>query len=219
MRLVDCLMELITFTAYLVESSTVEHPPYEETRNKYRRLLERAEQYRSTAAVCDEDWKEALFAVCAWIDETILCSGWQERNNWQKEQLQRIYFHTVNAGEEFFLRLSKCAQGNKSVREVYDLCLFLGFKGRYFRPDDQAALDQIKSINLELVTENMDKSLPEELFPDAYSSVGHGRKRRIWVRYANMFSAAVFVLPVLAFGVLFYLYQSILNHIIAAYFK
>lgn len=219
MRLVDCFMELIAFTAYLVERLHVEQPSYEETREKFSRLFERAEQCRGEGAFPAEDWREALFAVCAWIDETILCSDWRGRNSWQKEQFQRIYFNTANAGEEFFIRLSKCAQDNKSVREVYDHCLFLGFKGRYFQPDDQAMLDRIKSVNLELVTENLDNDLPEELFPDARDNVGHGRKRMIWIRSANIFNAFVFLLPVLGFGALYYLYQSMLDQIIAAYFK
>ncbi len=219
MRLVDCLIELITFTAYLNESLPLAHPSYEETRKKYEHLFDQAEIRRKENGFSDEDWNDALFAVCAWIDEIILCSDWRERANWQRAQLQRIYFNTSNAGEEFFQRLSRCAEDNKPVREVYEHCLSLGFKGLFFKPDDQVQLAQIKNKNLELVTENVNEMPGEDLFPDAYSTVKNVGKSKMWARFTSVFNLAILVLPVLAFGALYYLYKLILDGIILSYLK
>jgi type VI secretion system protein ImpK len=220
MRLIDCFVELLTFTAYLIERLPLGHPSYEETRKKYDQLFAQAQHCRRANGFSDEDWNDALFAVCAWIDEIILCSDWKERANWQSEQFQRIYFNTSNAGEEFFLRLSKCAKDNKSVREVYDHCLFLGFKGLFFRPDDQEQLDEIKNTNLDLVTENKNMMTSEDLFPTAYNIDNtSGGKRKIWARFVNVFSVAIVVLPVLAFGVLYYIYKLMLDTIVVSYLK
>lgn len=219
MRLVDCLIELITFTAYLIEGLPLTNPSYEETRKKYEHLLNQAENCRKENGFSDKDWNDALFAVCAWIDEIILCSDWKERASWQRAQLQRIYFNTSNAGEEFFQRLSQCAEDNKSVREVYEHCLSLGFKGLFFQPDDQEQLAQIKIKNLELVMENASVMPSEDLFPDAYSTVNKAGKSKIWTRFTSIFNLAILVLPVLAFGALYYLYKLILDEKIVSYLK
>lgn len=220
MRLVDCLIQVMTFTVYLIECLPTLHPAFGETRKKYDQLFAEAEQCRKENGFSDEDWNDALFAVCAWIDEIILCSDWKEKDNWQRAQLQRIYFNTSNAGEEFFFRLSRCAEDNKPVREVYEHCLSLGFKGLFFGPHDQVQLEQIKSSNLKLVTENANQMLSEDIFPDAYGNVNNSSgRRKIWSRFLNIFNLTILVLPVLAFGALYCLYNMILDEIIVSYLK
>jgi type VI protein secretion system component VasF len=56
--------------------------------------------------------------VLSWIDEMFLNSNWPQRNQWQHMML--TYYGTLNAGEEFF---------RHDVREIYYLCLSLGFQG------------------------------------------------------------------------------------------
>ena len=94
----------------------------------------------------DRDYQDACFAVIAWADETILKhSTWKHHAEWNALPLQLEYFQTRNAGEEFFERLERLRPEQKAIREVYYLCLGLGFSGRYFLGlEDELKLNQIR---------------------------------------------------------------------------
>ena len=97
--------------------------------------------------------KAGLFPVAAFIDELILVSSWPNKKQWKNESLQRHYFDTTNAGQEFYDRLNLLnRQGDdRSIREIYLLCLGLGFKGRYFLPDDRPNISESRLFNLKLL--------------------------------------------------------------------
>jgi type VI secretion system protein ImpK len=63
------------------------------------------------------------------IDETILETGWQQKNEWIKNSLQKQFFNTTSAGTQFFTRIEKLGSEDKDILEVYDYCLASGFKG------------------------------------------------------------------------------------------
>jgi len=109
-------------------------PPYEQVRRDIAALLEQQKAAAKRQGMLEQDYHDACFAVVAWADETILThSTWKHHNQWNTFQLQLEYYDTRNAGEEFFERLDKLRSEQKEVREVYYLCLGLGFSGRYFR--------------------------------------------------------------------------------------
>jgi type IV/VI secretion system ImpK/VasF family protein len=89
------------------------------------------------------DYDAARFAVCAWIDEKVLNSSWAYRETWKGDLLQEAFYNTTHAGEEFFTRLDGLKSTQDSVRQVYLLCLLLGFKGRYCRDGDHIILQKI----------------------------------------------------------------------------
>ncbi|MDO5484181.1 MAG: DotU family type IV/VI secretion system protein, partial [Desulfovibrionaceae bacterium] len=74
--------------------------PYAVVRSDVERLLHEAET--ASADAPPEARQEALFAVCAFVDEAILTSSWQGRQEWARATLQRTRFGTVNAGMEFY---------------------------------------------------------------------------------------------------------------------
>ncbi len=216
MKLVDCYTELITYTAYLAENVNTQQMPFDEVSAKYQELLSRADESGSRGEFSEYERREALFAVCAWIDESILCSSWPERAKWGQQQLQRIYFNTTRAGEEFFTRLAALDEGAKSVREVYDYCLALGFKGRFFRAEDSGTLDQIEYNNLSLITDNPVLPIPDAIFPDAYGKPGaQGGKGIGFSLITILFMAA----PVVLFLLLYFFYNSILENLVSSYLK
>ncbi|API87209.1 type IVB secretion system protein IcmH/DotU [Francisella uliginis] len=95
----------------------------------------------------DEDYQNSLFAICAWIDETVLCSSWKEKSEWKKAMLQQSFFGTAEAGEIFFEKLSNTPPNNIEVLEVYYYCMKLGFRGMFYRPNDITILNEkIKKI-------------------------------------------------------------------------
>ena len=218
MQLSDCFMGLMAYTTYICQGRMNNPPPYEETRRRFDDLIQQAEQCCQDAGYNEDDWQASLFAVCAWIDETILCSEWPERGRWQEDQLQRLHFQTMNAGEEFFTRLSELDPEATSIREVYAYCLALGFKGRYFLPEDDKKLVEIQKANLLLVKDNLDMSVTEKLFPDGYSGATGEVKRKRWHRGLSLYGLIIVAISLLGVIALFSVYKAMLLNINQSYF-
>lgn len=153
---------------------------------------------------------DALFPVIAYIDEVILTSEWKGKIEWQRDSLQRNFFNTTNSGYEFYERLNQLnRQGDdRSVREVYLLCLSLGYKGRYFSPQDRPKIEETRVFNLDLLLPNDANKVFEKstLFSDAYherDQINTTRKSR--VNLIPVFAATPFV--AIAATLLFYSIQ------------
>jgi type VI secretion system protein ImpK len=121
-------------------------PSYEQTRRDIAALLEQEKATVKREGMLDRDYQDASFAVIAWTDETILKhSTWKHHAEWNALPLQLEYFQTRNAGEEFFDRLERLRPEQNAIRNVYYVCLGLGFTGRYFLGlEDELKLNQIR---------------------------------------------------------------------------
>jgi type VI secretion system protein ImpK len=215
MRMTDCFMEIIAYTGFVARGG--ESLSYDQVRAGMQHLITQSEACLEKGQFNPEDRNLARFAVFAWVDETILSSPWEGRKQWQREQLQRQYFQTADAGELFFERLNSVGPHQRDVREVYYLCLALGFSGQYCKPGDDFMLEQLRSSNLKLLTgssmgiPSIDK---EELFPEAYplgqsdTRTPEGSPGR-WPTYTLACTAA----PVVLYGLLFLIYKFILSNI------
>jgi len=222
MRLTDCFIELIAYTAYFIKSAARKQPPYEQVKADILRALNQSDECLKKNLFPPDEYDMARFAVCAWVDEVILNSAWQEKDHWKREQLQRLYYRTTDAGEEFFERLNTVGYHQRDVREVYFLCLALGFMGRYCHPGDEYLLAQVKSSNLKLLMgssvgpPSLDRA---ELFPEAYQ-VGemepYVQKRTHPFSVVNLVGIAG---PVLLFGLLYLIYNFTLNSIMENFFR
>jgi type VI secretion system protein ImpK len=101
--------------------------------------------------------------------------AWNHKSRWRPELLQRLYYNSTDAGEKFFERLNRVGLHQKGIREVYYLCLALGFSGRYCTPEDKIALQQLKEHHLKLLFDGAPESPSlvsfeqHALFPDALS--------------------------------------------------
>jgi type VI secretion system protein ImpK len=209
-------MDLMAYVSYFLKAAPERQPPYSQVKADITRLLGQSEEGVRKGLFSREEYDQARFAVCAWVDEAILNSGWKEKAQWQKEQLQRLYYRTTDAGEEFFERLNAVGFQQRGVREVYYLCLALGFTGRHCNPGDEFLLGQLKTSNLKLLlgtsvgVPSLDR---EQLFPDAYPTdvfeVGP-RERRF--RF-SVFTVACLAGPVVLFGLLFLVYRFALSGI------
>lgn len=172
MRLVDCYIDTILFTRALSNRIALDNPSYDELHKTYLNLLSDAETLANSAGHNTDTFNAGKFAVVAFIDEVVLCSAWPNKPAWQKMPLQRKYYNTTNIGTEFYDHLNKLSKHgpDKSVREVFSLCLGLGFKGKYFSLDDRPKYEEIKAFNLGVLLPdeakgNIDKTI---LFPLAY---------------------------------------------------
>ncbi len=216
MHLTDCFMPLVAYVTYFQQNAASTQPPFEQVKGDVRRLLSDSESNVMKTVFSHEDYDSARFAICAWVDEAILASSWNHKNLWQREQLQRLYYNTTDAGEEFFDRLNSLEFHKREVREVFYLCLALGFKGRFVHRGDEYLLEQLKTSNLKLLL-GSSVGLPsidrEELFPEAYPTqvVSLMPRRRAW-RF-SAFNILFLVGPVLLFSVLYLIYHFVLNGI------
>ena len=175
MHLTDCFIHLIVYVCYFRKNVESRQQPYEQVRADVLRLLSDSETCMKEGGFSRDDYDLARFMVCAWVDEVILGSGWNQKNLWQREQLQRIFYNTVEAGEEAFEKLNSLGFHQSQVREVFYICLVLGFKGRFIHPGDEYLLDQLKVSNLKLLMGSSVGSLSlerVELFPDGYPAGG-----------------------------------------------
>src|SRR5689334_13258115 len=108
----------------------------ESFRASMRQVLSSADQEAQRQGYAAEDVRFALFAVIAFLDETVLNSGQPMFAEWPRRPLQEEIFGVHMAGELFFQYLQQLLGKQDSddladVLEVFELCLLLGFKGRY----------------------------------------------------------------------------------------
>jgi len=216
MRLTDCFIEVIAYVAYFINTVTLKQTPFDQVKADIHRLLSESERHLQDGARSQEDFDSARFAICAWVDETILSSSWDSKGQWQGEQLQRLYYQTTDAGEKFFDRLNTLGPHQGDVREVYYLCLAMGFMGRYCHEGDAYLLDQLKTSNLKLLM-GSSMGLPSldrtDLFPEAYPPESDEASLP-QKRFA--FSSLTLICisgPVILYWVLFLIYRFVLNSI------
>ncbi len=214
MHLSDYFIDLVAYVTYFLRSEEAQLDPCEKVRSAVQRHLTASEEGVRRGLVSADDYDQARFAICAWVDEALLNSSWPHRRDWMSQQLQHTYYAVMDAGEKFFDRLHALGPHQLEVREVYYLCLALGFTGRYF--NDEYTLEQIKTSNLKMLL-GSSLGLPSlervDLFPEAYpagdmeiaSQTGGGRSK--WM------TAAWAAAPVLLFLVLFVVYFFILDNV------
>ena len=220
MRLTGYFIHLVAYVAYLLKTLNHQQPSFEQVKTDIRQHITDSEKHAARDGIAPEDFELARFAIFAWVDEAILNSSWNERNRWQAELLQRVYFQTTAAGELFFERLNNIGPHQRDVREIYYLCLAMGFTGRFCNEGDAYLLEQLMTSNLKMLT-GSSVGVPSinegELFPEAYPSDSNedlpvrGRSR------LSAFTIGCVGLPVLLYGCLHLIYWFILNSVSAGF--
>ncbi len=216
MRLSDCFIKLIAYVAYLSRSNADRQPGFAQVNTDIQRFIAESEAICSQGGFAREDYDLARFAVFAWIDEKLLSSEWPGKTEWMRDQLQRRYFQTTEAGEHFFQKLNTIGPHQRDVREVYYICLSMGFAGQYCNEGDDYLLEQLKISNLKVLTGGS-MGVPaldgKNLFPGAYpgeQDMPSATRRGGRFPVAYLIGA---VTPVILLGVMFFIYHFILNSI------
>ncbi|MCK5313035.1 MAG: DotU/TssL family secretion system protein, partial [Desulfobacteraceae bacterium] len=189
---------------------------YTQIAENYNQLISQAKECGKAAGIAKNNFDKALFPVFAWIDETLLATGWDQKQEWVKNSLQKKYFNTTSAGAEFFTKLEKVKEEEKDILEVFNYCLVSGFKGSLYEPYNEQKLNGIKlNTYKQLVGDEVANfEISDILFPDAGNIVLNKRlKRKRWKGYSNFISLFV-LLPILLFLALFYFFNKQLVDII-----
>ncbi|MEK7409057.1 MAG: type IVB secretion system protein IcmH/DotU [Acidobacteriota bacterium] len=175
-------------------------PDSESFRAQMREALRQADQQARVRGYTAEDVQLAIFAVVALLDESVLTSRNPVFANWPRKPLQEELFGHHIAGEIFFQNLQrllgrKDSQELADLLEVYQLCLLLGFAGRYgaggraeLRSFSETLAEKIRRIR------QSSSALSPAWAPPA-DSVRH-TARDPWIRRLMLAAAASFVLAV-----------------------
>jgi len=105
-------------------------------RQQIREALKMADNEGRKRGYTADDIQLSIFAVVAFLDESILNLRNPIFAEWPRQPLQEEMFGHHVAGEIFFQNLQKIlgrddSQETADLLEVYHLCLLLGFAGRY----------------------------------------------------------------------------------------
>lgn len=129
------LQELLTAIVRL-RADRQEVPSAEKFRGQVLQAIKIADQQAKVRGYTEEDIRLAVFAIVAFLDETILNLRKPVFKDWVRKPLQEELFGRHVAGETFFENLQLLLGRRDSteladVLEVYYLCLLLGYLGRY----------------------------------------------------------------------------------------
>jgi type VI secretion system protein ImpK len=164
-------------------------------------LLETFAKAPEAQAAASGDLEEARFALVAWADEMVLRTSWPGRDQWEREPLQLQLFGTNRAGDEFYDHLARLRPEQTAAREIFFVCLALGFEGGYVGRDaERRGLISQQYEMLRVAGRALDATQEEFLFPTAYDlgiRLPPARSGRLW-SVLSLLGAASFVF----FGVL-----------------
>lgn len=210
MHLADFFIPILAHVTELLATVGEKQPSYDEVRGAVEQLFLESEP--ALTSFPRDDVELARFAVAAWVDEALIGSPWEHKQIWLREQLQRRYFGTTAAGEEFFQRLEALGPRQQEVREVYYLCLALGFTGRFCKPGDERDLLEIRKLNLNRLLEDGVSQPDAVLFPEAQptDSGSFSAQKKSSVPFTTALCLGA---PVLLFAVLFVIYRIILSSV------
>lgn len=162
-RLTGLFSELIAYVLFFHASAAESNVPSTEIRDRITALIDAQEKRAKSEGFVSEKYLEARYAVLSWVDEMILNSKWAHRTQWQHLMLK--YYGTMNAGEDFFRHLETVPADDSEVREIYYLCLSLGFQGKYAFGDGPKQIQELRhSLYRQLPASNGF----DQLFPEAY---------------------------------------------------
>lgn len=83
-----------------------------------------------------EEWKLSKYAICGWIDSRLIEIPWQESGWWKDNCLEKKFFGTRDAHEDFFKKAIEAGSlPSKNALEVFYLAVVLGFRGFYANSD------------------------------------------------------------------------------------
>ena len=171
-----------------------------------KQVLSAAEQDARRAGYPGDDVRLALYAVVAFLDESVLNSRQPMFADWPRKPLQDELFGGGHVGGEVFFRnLDRLLAQQDSpqvadVLEVHLLCLLLGFHGRY-SAQDSGELQMLMSR----VTEKMNRirggfgELSPSWAPPPGDIAVSGRDP--WARRLAMAAAAALAMAAILFAI------------------
>lgn len=182
-------------------------------RHQVREAIKMADQEAKNRGYDGEEIKLAIFAVIAFLDESILNLRLPVFADWPRQPMQEEYFGHHVAGEIFFQHLQKLLTMNDSqsladLLEVFQLALLLGFMGRYSlgsRGDLQPIL-QATSEKINRIRRTNPAISPFGMLPPPGASAPSGNDP--WVKRFMIIAISCVVITLGLFGTYYYLLSN-----------
>lgn len=119
------------FLAVLRLESRIENRDSIITADERGILMRKIEEAEGKLGLGDE-WKLSKYAICGWIDSKLIEIPWKESAWWKDHCLEKEFFGTRDAHEDFFKKAIEAASlPSKNALEVFYLAVVLGFRGFY----------------------------------------------------------------------------------------
>jgi len=179
-----------------------------------KQVLAGADQRARAAGYDGDTVKQAVYAFIALLDESVLNSANPIFADWSRQPLQEEVFGEHMAGENFFRALQELLARQDSealadLLEVYQLCLLLGFRGRYGSADPGSLHGINAAVAAKIGRIRSDAPGTADLAPDwplpAAEQLTRGRD--LWARRLTLLAAGALGLAV----VLFLIYKLLLR--------
>lgn len=123
------------FQAALRLESRIENRESIITADERAILIRKIEEAESRLGL-REEWKLSKYAICGWIDSKLIEIPWQESGWWKDNCLEKKFFGSRDAHEDFFKKAVEAASlPSKNALEVFYLAVVLGFRGFYGNSD------------------------------------------------------------------------------------
>jgi type VI secretion system protein ImpK len=137
---------------------TLKHPDPEGLRANLRDQIESLQTTASFAEVSDAAVQSAVYALCALLDESAGATPWGR--TWVDNGLLKEVCAESGGGEGFFTRLEAISASqdpdnpdNADLLEFYDVCMALGFEGRYRKAEGgRQALNEVRANAYSLIS-------------------------------------------------------------------
>ena len=137
---------------------TLRHPDPAGLRADLQDQIDSLQTSANFAEISDAAVQAAVYALCALLDESAAATPWG--GTWIDNGLLKEICGESGGGEGFFTRLDRISAtqnqedpDNADLLEFYDVCLALGFEGRYRKAEGgRQALNEIRNSLYELIS-------------------------------------------------------------------
>jgi len=168
------LLELCTpvfgYSAVLPRQEGDGQPEYLQFRQQVVSAIQRIEKEAADYGIEEADAREAAYGLALFMDEQVLGSTWAAREQWSGEPLNIVLNQDPMGGENFFKKLDNMRDGQTALKEIYLLCLAMGFRGRFATEEMRVQAQKIGEIKKRILESIQDTAMDSRdlLFPEAY---------------------------------------------------
>lgn len=130
--LVDAATGLLVLAGQLRNTPT--HPDPAGLRDHIARQIALFEQKARGHGLDPESILAARYTLCTFLDEIVLSTPWGSESSWSSQSLLATFHKETWGGEKFFQILDRMMQdpvGRIDLLELMNICLLLGFKGKF----------------------------------------------------------------------------------------